>query len=130
VIHRWARLLKQQLSITVYFAKFHFAFQFVANKRKLAIFVFNCSKQTEVAVFRKFHFQYTYTENGTIYIYCCFKRKTEAQAIFLNPFTACLSYKRKFVVCPFVGEGTNGSYHFANRLNGLKRICPYMVIDQ
>jgi hypothetical protein len=32
----------------------------------------------------------------------------EAQAIFLNPFTVCLSCERKFVVCPFVEEGTNG----------------------
>ncbi len=43
-----------------------------------------------------------------------FKRK-DAQAIFLNPFSSC---KRKFVVCPFVGEETNGSYPFANGLNG------------
>ncbi len=40
---------------------------------------------------------------------CClfnFKRKTEAQAIFLNPFTVCSSCKRKFVVSPIVDEET------------------------
>ncbi len=47
----------------------------------------------------------------------CFKRKTEAQAIFLNPFTICSSCKQKFVVCPFVDEDTNGRYLYANRLN-------------
>ncbi len=37
------------------------------------------------------------------------KRKTEGQAIFLNPFTVCSSCKPKFVVCPFVYKETNGS---------------------
>jgi hypothetical protein len=54
------------------------------------------------------------------------KRKTEAQAIFLNPFTFCSSCKQKFVICPFVNEETNRSYPFAhglNRLNGLAYLC-------
>jgi hypothetical protein len=46
------------------------------------------------------------------------KRKKKAQAIFLNPFTVCSSCKRKFVVCPFVDEETNGSFPFADGLNG------------
>jgi hypothetical protein len=45
------------------------------------------------------------TENGT-------------QAIYLNPFTVRSSCIRKFVVRPFVDEKTNGSYPFANGLNG------------
>ncbi len=49
------------------------------------------------------------------------KRKTEAHAIFLNPFTVCSLGKRKFVICPFVYEETNGIYPFANGLNGLFR---------
>jgi hypothetical protein len=52
------------------------------------------------------------------------KQKTEAQAVFLNPFTVCSSSKRKFVVCPFVDEETNGSYPFGyglNRLHAQKR---------
>jgi hypothetical protein len=44
------------------------------------------------------------------------KQKTEAQAIFPNPFTVCSSCKRKFAVCPFVAEVTNGSYPFAKGL--------------
>ncbi len=48
-----------------------------------------------------------------------FQMKTEAQAIFLNPYTVCSSCKWLFVFCPFVYEVTNGSYLFANRLNGL-----------
>ncbi len=37
------------------------------------------------------------------------KQKREAQMIFPNPFTVYSSYKRKFVVCPFVDEETNRS---------------------
>jgi hypothetical protein len=43
------------------------------------------------------------------------KRKTEAQLIFLNLFTVCLSCKRMFVVYPFVDEETNRSYPFENK---------------
>jgi hypothetical protein len=52
-------------------------------------------------------------------IYFRFKWKTEAQAIFLNLLTVSPSCKRKFVVCPFVDEETNGSYPFADGLNVL-----------
>jgi hypothetical protein len=48
--------------------------------------------------------------------------ETEAQAIFLNLFTMCSSYKRKFGICPFDKE-TNRSYPFANRLNGLNELA-------
>jgi hypothetical protein len=62
-----------------------------------------------------------------IYIFsfciCCrFKRKTEVQVIFLNPFTVCSLCIRKFVVCPFIDEETSRIYSFAiglNVLNGL-----------
>jgi hypothetical protein len=46
------------------------------------------------------------------------KWKTEAQAIFLNPFTICISCKLKIV-----DKETNGSYPFANGLNGLNRLA-------
>jgi hypothetical protein len=46
----------------------------------------------------------------------------EAHAIFLNPFTVCSTCKRRFVVCSFVDEETNGSYPFRNGLNGLARL--------
>jgi hypothetical protein len=56
------------------------------------------------------------------------KREMEngSGTIFLHPFTVFSSCNRKFVVCPFVNEETNGSYPFANRLNGLNglaRLC-------
>jgi hypothetical protein len=63
------------------------------------------------------------------------KTKTEAQAIFLNPFTVCSSYERKFVVCPVVDIERNGSYPFAtglngiNRLNGLAHLWQYLRTD-
>ncbi len=50
------------------------------------------------------------------------KRKTEAQAIFLNTLTVCSSCFRKFVVCPFVDQETNRSCPFANGLNGLNSL--------
>jgi hypothetical protein len=43
------------------------------------------------------------------------KRKTEAQAIFLNLFTTCSSCIWNFVVCPFVDKETNGSYPIASQ---------------
>jgi hypothetical protein len=46
------------------------------------------------------------------------KRKMEAKTFSLNPFTVCSSCKQKFAVCLFVDEETNGSYLFANELNG------------
>ncbi len=45
------------------------------------------------------------------------KRKMEARAIFLNPFTVGVSCKRKFVVHPLVDEETKARYPFANILN-------------
>jgi hypothetical protein len=51
------------------------------------------------------------------------KRKTEAQAIFLDLFIGCSSCKRIFVVCPFVDEETDGSYPFTNELNGLNGLA-------
>ncbi len=61
--------------------------------------------------------------------------KTETQAIFLNPFANSSSCKRKFVVCPFVEEETNGRYPFANELNwlnGFAHLCicciPYAYV--
>ncbi len=63
---------------------------------------------------------YTYIEiSNYLYMCCRFKWKMEAQSIFLNPFTICSSFKRKFVVCPFDYEETNGSYPFGNELNGV-----------
>jgi hypothetical protein len=52
----------------------------------------------------------------SVYIYICyrFKQKTEAHAIFLNPFTVCSLCKQKFVVCQYVCKRT-------------KRTCPSMV---
>ncbi len=50
-----------------------------------------------------------------------YQTKNGSPGIFLNPFTICSLYKRKFVICPFADEETNRSYPFANRLNGLNR---------
>jgi hypothetical protein len=47
-----------------------------------------------------------------VYIGCRSKRKTEAQVIFLNPFTVYTSYKQKFVVCMFVDKETKRNYEF------------------
>jgi hypothetical protein len=59
-------------------------------------------------------------EKGNLLIYMLlFQTESEAQVIFLNPFTICPSCKRKFVVCSFVDEEKNGSYPFANGLTDL-----------
>jgi hypothetical protein len=46
----------------------------------------------------------------------------EAQAIFLNMFTVCSLCHESLSFVIFDKE-TNGSYPFANRLNGLAHLC-------
>ncbi len=48
-------------------------------------------------------------------------RQTEAQTNSLIRF--CSSYEQKFVICLCAEKETNGSYPFANVLNGLAHIC-------
>ncbi len=63
---------------------------------------------------------YTVVSNRTL--------KTEAQAVFLNSFTVCSSYKRKFAVSSFVDKETNRSYPFANVLNRLSYLCLSTIV--
>jgi hypothetical protein len=51
------------------------------------------------------------------------KTKTRRPGIFLDPFTICSSFKRKFVVSLFVDKEIIGSHPFANGLNGLTHLC-------
>ncbi len=51
-----------------------------------------------------------------------FQTENGSQLIFLNLFTVCSSCQRRFVVCPFDYEETNGNYLFGNGLNGLSRL--------
>ncbi len=89
----------------------HFRFLYIYIYPELNIYISN--------------YVYIYTVYLYIFIYicCCFKRKTEVQAIFLNPFTMCSSCKWKFVICPFANEEKNRSYPFASRLNGLPHLA-------
>ncbi len=60
-----------------------------------------------------------------IHAYICilpFQMENRSQTIFFNPFTVCSVCKWKFVICPFVDKETNGSYSFANGLNGLMEL--------
>ncbi len=52
------------------------------------------------------------------------KRKTEAQAIFLSPFTIRLLGKRKFVICLFVREASNVISRPPRPL--LEKLVPYI----
>ncbi len=118
--HRWACLVKQQLLVTIY--------RLPTMDDQLPFYVSVFSKETEVcrfrflfaakqklwfAVFSINTYVYTAVSNG--------KRKTEAQAIFINSFTVCSSCKRKFAVCLLDDEERNESYPFANGLKGLNR---------
>ncbi len=62
-----------------------------------------------------------------IYICCCFKWKTKAIVIFLNPFAVCSLCKLEFVIRPFSYKETIGSYLFADGLNGLNRLAHLWV---
>jgi hypothetical protein len=117
-------VLKQQTSINVYrLPTKENKLPFAENKRKFALFVFRLYilmyKYTSV------YFYFSLYVCRYTYIYCLSnaKRKTEAQAIFLYLFTVCSFCKRKFVVCPFFGEETNGSYPFANGPNGINGLA-------
>jgi hypothetical protein len=46
----------------------------------------------------------------------------EAQAIVFDPFAVCSLFNRKFIICLFVDEETNGSYLITNRLNRLAHL--------
>ncbi len=59
---------------------------------------------------------YTYIQTKKI------NQKTEAQSVFLGPFTVCSSRKRKFVICLSVDEEKNRSHPFANGLDRLNRL--------
>ncbi len=63
-MHRWAHLLSQQMSITIYLLP--------TKENKLPVSV--CSKQTEVAVFHTYGNFNLFAANGKlyilIYIYC------------------------------------------------------------
>jgi hypothetical protein len=106
--HRWARLLKQRMSITVILfrlRKTNFRFRLQQTNGSLPFLFSICSKQTEgchfllVPVSGKWNNIYIIEDIYTYaYIYCRFKWKMEAQAFFLNWFTICSSCKQKFVV--------------------------------
>ncbi len=76
-----------------------------------------------LAMSRYIYIYIIYIHTYKQHICCHFTRKTEAMAIFLHLFSVCSSYKRKFVVCPFVDEETNGSYLFSNGLNGINGLA-------
>ncbi len=145
-MQRWARLLKQQSSVTVYRYRprktnFHFPFPFAAKKWMFAISVF-CLQQTHGSChFLLVPFSACVCEcvcggrgGGVcvggwgvcvgVFVYML-PFQTEAQAIFLNPFNVCSSCERKFVVCLFIDEETtNRIYPFAN---GLAHLCKYDI---
>jgi hypothetical protein len=107
------------------------SFPFSANKRKLPfaissvsltyilyiciIYFIHIRKHIQIHIHITLHYS-----RGTL--------KTEAQAVFLNSFTVCSSYKRKFAVSSFVDKETNRSYPFANGPNGLSYLCPSTVV--
>jgi hypothetical protein len=69
-------------------------------------------------------FQYKYMKTYIcIPWYAAVHMKTEAQVNIHNPLTVCSSYKRKFVICPFIDKETHRSYSFANELNGLNELA-------
>ncbi len=126
--HRWACLLNQQQSITVYHLptkenKLPFPFCLQQTNGSLPFPIFACSKQREVALFRQFRFRkyICISKQQHIFIYTCchFKRKTEAQVILLNLFTVCSSCNWKSVICSSVDGETNGRYLLEKGLNRL-----------
>jgi hypothetical protein len=80
-------------------------------------------KQTSVSVYMCLYIYRRKTEKGYIYICCRLKRKMEAHAICLNPFTDLRIVQME--VYPFVDEET-----MCKRTKGTKRTCPSMVVTK
>ncbi len=115
-----------------------FLFPFAAIKRKFAVSVFSFQQTNRNCRFLLVPLFVCVGVLGCVcvcvylclylyfYLYAAIsngKQKTEAQTIFLNPFTVCSSWKRKFVICPFLDKETNRWYLFANGLNGLNGLA-------
>ncbi len=100
---------------------FRFLFPLAPKLMKFVVYIF-CLQQINVScrfllvllsLYIYIYIQYAAVSNQ--------KWKTDAQAIFLNPFMVCSLCKWKFVVCPFVDNESNGNYPFAHRLKELNR---------
>ncbi len=158
-VHRWAHLLRHQLSITVYHLltkenKVPFSVSVCINKRKFAVSVFlqqkaNGSRRFLLVPFsvcenmETWRWRYGNLETQTQrhgnrkkWIFGDIetrKHQTEnqPQQFSLTRLPFANRAKRRFAVCPFVDEEKNGSYSFANglngknRLKGLARLCIY-----
>ncbi len=126
VLHVDRHVLTQQTSFTVHR---------LPTKEQISVFrIYILKRQYIYRCIYIYIYRYVYVNiplsismYTLLYIHICrFKRKTEAQAICLNPFTVCSSSERKFVICPYVYKQTNGSYLFANGLNGLAHLWFYI----
>ncbi len=106
--HRWARLLKQQRSITVYRLltkenKLLFPFPFSLKIYWNGNIYIRISISTCISIYICISLYISIY----LYIYATVsnrKRKKEAKAIFLNLLIVCSSCKWKFVFFPFVYE--------------------------
>ncbi len=128
-ITKWARNVNHRLPFVVCrLRKTNFRFRLQQRNGSWCFPLDMCIlKWQHMYVYLYILYIYTHTENGTILYICrCFKWKTEAQAILLNPFTVCTSCKRMFVGCLLVDEETNRSCPFAkglDRLYALNRLA-------
>jgi hypothetical protein len=90
-LRRGARLLKLQTSITVY----HLPIK--ENKLPFSVYIYietAAYKYVYICIYTSLYIIYMYNVSLYILYICCrFKRKTEAKAIFLNPFTVCSSLR-------------------------------------
>jgi hypothetical protein len=102
---------------------------------KLCRFRFKlCSKQTEVAVFRYFHFPFSeFRKHGDeTWIMETWRHQTEngIPGNFPKSVDRFLVVRREGCRLSFVDEETNGSYPFANGLNGLNRLSHLCLYQQ
>jgi hypothetical protein len=61
------------------------------------------------------------SNHRVLFIVCRFADQGNQTSVysFCFPFTVCSICKRKLIICLFVDKETNGSFLFANRLNGI-----------
>jgi hypothetical protein len=85
-------------------------------RKKGTIYIYIAVNKRKLPFCFRFNFRvyiFIHTENGS-------------QASFRNTLTVCSWYKRKFVVCPFVGAGYGGE-NFRSRSSRMVRIPPNRI---
>ncbi len=124
VTHKWTQWACLLIQVC-HPSKLLFSFLFVANKHKFAVSVFRW-QQTNGSWKLPFY----RTMCIYVYLYCCSKRKMEAQVIFFNPYVYLMLILETEVchlsVCWWRKKQKLSVCKWAKQTKRTKRTCPSM----